>query len=352
MKKEPNYNNASSMSSRERVIRALRFEHPDRAPRDLWTLPGIPMFRKAELDAMLAKYPVDFAFPDFHYGPATRARGIPSQVGTYTDEWGCVWKVGEPGVVGEVKSPPLASWDDLATFKPPYEVLDNADFSQVNESCAKSDKFMLVWGTAIRPFERMQFLRGTEALFIDLAYGTAEVMQLREMVHEYSLRELNMWAKTDVDGIAFMDDWGAQDKLLISPKMWQSLFKPLYAEYVDIIHSAGKFAFMHSDGHIAAIYPDLVDIGVDALNSQLFCMDIEGLAREYKGKITFWGEIDRQYLMPFGSVNEVKEGVRRVRRAIDDGSGGVIAECEWGVDVTAQNVAAVYDTWLEPSPPL
>ena len=58
------------MSSRERVIRALRFEYPDRAPRDLWALPGIPMFRQDELDAMLEKYPVDFAFPDFQYGPA------------------------------------------------------------------------------------------------------------------------------------------------------------------------------------------------------------------------------------------------------------------------------------------
>ena len=105
------------MSSRERVVRALRFEHPDHAPRDLWTLPGIPMFRKSELDTMLEDYPVDFAFPDFRYGPATRARGTPSQVGTYTDEWGSVWEVGEPGVVGEVKSPPLASWEDLKTYK-------------------------------------------------------------------------------------------------------------------------------------------------------------------------------------------------------------------------------------------
>ena len=226
----------------------------------------------------------------------------------------------------------------------------NADFSRVNASCAQSEKFMLVWGTAIRPFERMQFLRGTEALFIDLAYGTAEVMQLREMVHEYCLRELELWAQTDVDGIAFMDDWGAQDKLLISPTMWRSLFKPLYAEYVDIIHAAGKFAFMHSDGHIAAIYPDIVEMGVDAINSQLFCMDIEKLAQEFKGKITFWGEIDRQNLMPFGTVEEVKEGVRRVRRALDDGRGGLIAECEWGIDVGAQNVAAVYDAWAEPLP--
>jgi uroporphyrinogen decarboxylase len=197
-----------------------------------------------------------------------------------------------------------------------------------------------------RPFERMQFLRGTEKLFIDFAYGTKEVLQLRDLVHAYFTRELELWAKTDVDAIGFMDDWGTQERLLISPRMWRELFKPLYADYCEIIHGAGKLVFMHSDGHIAAIYPDLIEIGVDALNSQLFCMDIEALA-QYRGQITFWGEIDRQYLLPFGSVEDVKAGVRRVRQALDNGSGGVIAQCEWGLDVPEENVRAVFEAWEE-----
>jgi uroporphyrinogen-III decarboxylase len=182
---------------------------------------------------------------------------------------------------------------------------------------------------------------------IDLAYGTREVHQLIEMIHAYFMRELAMWAETDVDAIGFMDDWGAQNRLLISPKMWREIFKPLYTDYCDLIHSAGKFVFMHSDGHIAAIYPDLIEIGVDALNSQLFCMDIEALAA-YKGQITFWGEIDRQGLLPFGTPDEVRDGVRKVRRALDTGQGGVIAQCEWGMDVPSENVAAVFDAWMEP----
>ncbi len=47
----------------------------------------------------------------------------------------------------------------------------------------------------------MQFLRGTEKLFIDLAYGTKEVYKLRDMLHEFNLREMQMWADTDVDGV-------------------------------------------------------------------------------------------------------------------------------------------------------
>jgi uroporphyrinogen decarboxylase len=105
--------------------------------------------------------------------------------------------------------------------------------------------------------------------------------------------------------------------------------------------------FFHSDGHIAAIYGDLIEIGVNALNSQLFCMDIEDLARKYKGQITFWGEIDRQHVMPFGTTDDVRNAVRRVRNALDDGTGGVIAQCEWGKDNSKENVEAVFKEWWE-----
>jgi uroporphyrinogen-III decarboxylase len=159
---------------------------------------------------------------------------------------------------------------------------------------------------------------------------------------------MRAWCGANVDGILFMDDWGTNNSLLINPRTWRELFKPLYKDYVQMIHAAGKFAFFHSDGHIQAIYPDLVEIGVDAVNSQLFTMDIEELARLYKGKITFWGELDRQHILPFGTPAEVGAAVQRVRGALDDGSGGVIAQCEWGKDNPAENVRAVYQAWAQP----
>jgi len=341
------------MTSRERVRRALRFELPDRAPRELWALPGIAMFRRDEMDALLARYPSDFASPavthgtgpDVRYGTGYRSRGTPAVVGTYVDEWGCPFTVAEPGVIGEVKAPPLADWSALDHLRPPDEMLELADFSQVDAGCAATDKYVLA-GTTVRPFERMQFLRGSEALFMDLAWGPAELLRLRDLVHEFFLREIECWARTDVDAISFMDDWGSQRGLLISPKMWREFFRPLYVEYVDLIHGAGKQVFFHSDGHIFDIIPDLIEIGVDALNSQLFCMDTEEIGRRFRGRITFWGEIDRQQVLPFGTPADVTAAVQRVRAALDDGRGGVIAQCEWGNDVPAENVAAVFEAWL------
>ncbi|NWG15520.1 MAG: methyltransferase [Chloroflexi bacterium] len=333
------------MDSRTRVIKTLRFESPDRAPRDLWYLPGIEMFRQDELNALLERFPVDLIRPPAPYAPARRASGTPGLVGTYTDEWGCLWEVGEPGVIGEVKNAPLADWSALAGFDAPYETLDGGGFAAVNAFCDGESRFVLA-ASGIRPFERMQFLRGTEALFMDLADGADEVLRLRDLVHQFFLQELARWCETDVDGIGFLDDWGAQRGMLISPALWRALFKPLYADYCRLIHDAGKFAFMHSDGDIRAIYPDLIEIGVDALNSQLFCMDIEDLGRHYRGQITFWGEIDRQYVLPFGTDADVRAAVGRVRSALDDGRGGLFAQCEWGLDVSRAQVEAVFEAWL------
>ena len=92
----------------------------------------------------------------------------------------------------------------------------------------------------------------------------------------------------------------------------------------------------------------MIEVGVDALNSQLFTMDIEEIGRRFKGRLTFWGEIDRQHVLPFGSVMDVYKAVARVRTALDDGKGGVIAQCEWGVNNPPENIAAVYAAWDMP----
>ena len=68
---------------------------------------------------------------------------------------------------------------------------------------------------------------------------------------------------------------------------------------------------MHSDGNITEIIPDLIEIGIDALNSQLFCMDIEELGKKFRGKITFWGEIDRQNILPNGNRKDIEDDRRR-----------------------------------------
>jgi hypothetical protein len=67
----------------------------------------------------------------------------------------------------------------------------------------------------------------------------------------------------------------------------------------------------------------------------------------YRGKVTFWGEIDQQRVLPLGPPGRVADAVRRVRSALDDGTGGVIAQCAWGKNDPKENVRTVFETWLE-----
>ena len=133
-------------------------------------------------------------------------------------------------------------------------------------------------------------MRGTENVFLDLADDTPQIRRLIEMIHEFHLEDVRQWARSNVDAVFIMDDWGTNASLLIDPAMWRAVFRPLYKEYCDTIHDAGKFVFMHSDGHTAAIIGDLVEIGVDALNTQLFCGLLNygiGLFGIYRGRKLF-----------------------------------------------------------------
>lgn len=336
-------------TSRQRVIAALTHQPVDRAPRDLWTVPGVEKCQADEVAELLHRFPSDIERPAYKYPAGRRAQGKPCEAGQYTDAWGCVWHVAQPGLSGEVKGHPLADDARLESYHAPWELLEPDMIDRVNRGCAATSHFVLA-SSEVRPFERLQFLRGTEAAMVDLAHGSHKLRRLLAMLHDFYCKELVMWADSDVDGVAFMDNWGSQTSLLIAPEMWRDLFKPLYGDYCDILHAKDKFAFFHSDGYIAEIFEDLIGVGIDAVNSQLFCMDVDALARDFRGRITFWGEIDRQRILPFGKTGEVRAAVDRVRRALDFGRGGLIAQCEWGLNVPFNNLVALFDQWDRPLP--
>ena len=339
----------STMSGRERVKRCVEFNYPDRVPRHTWMLPGAYLgdhHRRPAVEAFRQRWPDDIcdAVVPQHLAPRGKlVQGDPYEVGQARDSWGCVFENVHAGVHGQVKNPILADWSRLSDLHVPDELL-TINFDSINRFCQSTDQFV-IGGSLPRPFERLQFLRGSENVYMDLAEESTELMELLKIVHGYYLREADVWSKTDVDGLWMMDDWGSQRGLLISPAQWRRIFKPLYADYVRIAHDAGKKAFMHSDGFIFDIYQDLIEVGVDAINSQLFCMDIEEIGRRFGGRITFWGEFDRQYLLPYGSAEEVHAGMRRLEQHIFRHEGGAIAQFELGPGAKLENAEIVYQCW-------
>lgn len=330
------------MNSRERVKRTIECNHPDRAPRDLWHLPGLRMrLGDATVDAFQQRWPADVVQARGRKNKAVMAYGDSFAVGESRDEWGCVFENATPGVSGEVKHPILADWD-FDKLHVPTELLD-VDIAKVTAFAQSSDKYVFASGWA-RPFERIQFIRGTENIYMDLAMESPELAKLIKIVHEFYLKDMETWVQTPVDAVVIMDDWGMQRSLLISPDMWRQIFKPLYKDYCDLAHSNGKQVWMHSDGYIYDIIPDLIEVGVNVLNSQLFCMPIEEIGKKYKGKICFWGEIDRQHILPTGSPKDVEHAVERVHANLWN-NGGCLAQFEWTAETPLANAEVVYTTW-------
>jgi hypothetical protein len=316
-----------TMTGKERVISALTFNEFDRVPIEAF-------------DCVVA--PADY--------PGWFSGGRPGEGVSYFDGWGCRWDTAEKGVCGEVKYHPLADdWKGFEKFKPPYDALENIDFGAVERFCAgHQDQFITVQWEPAMPniFERMQHLRGTENLFMDLAYGDGRVLKLRDMLRDYYLLQMEKWCDTPVDCMQIHDDWGSQISLLISPETWRGYFRPVYRDLCDMAKRRGKYLLFHSDGFITSIIPDMIEIGVNALNSQLFCMPIEELAEKYHHKICFWGEIDRQHIQVFGTPQDMRAAVHRIAGAFFRyGRTGFVAQCTYTMNVPQENKDAEHNEW-------
>jgi len=341
-----------AMSSRERVCRCLRFETPDRMPRQLWSLPWAVQTYPDVMQKLRQEWPNDIICAAGVNSPSARVNGNPYVKGRYVDEWGCVFDNIHDGVWGEVLHPMLRDIADWKGVEPPYETLPQGTsavaFSRecVNRQVAETDCFVLA-GCLPRPWERFQFLLGTENAMCELMSPDDGARELLKVIHDYYLKELEFWVTTDVDGVFMMDDWGSQTSLLIDPKLWRELFRPLYKDYCDLAHAHGKFVFMHSDGYIKGIYEDLIQIGVNAINSQLFCMPMAEVAARFKGRITFWGEIDRQHVLPSTDPEAGRRAVRELMTHFYDPAGGLIGQYEFSVGTHPQTALAVSASWQQ-----
>ena len=334
------------MTSRELVYKTLEFENKTyRVPRQLWLLAWGVYNYPDEFKAILRDYPPDIVNAEVTFKEKTIAIGDPHEIGKTIDDWGCRFTNVQRGVHSEVKEPIVSpddeDWEDTSKVHIPTELL-SFDIDEVNRFCASTEKFVIA-SCCPNPFERLQFIRGSEQLLMDLALRPPGLFKFLDTMHQFYCELLEKWAKTDVDALTIMDDWGTQRSLLINPDTWMEIFKPLYKDYIDIAHRAGKKMFMHSDGHILAIYPHLIELGLDVINSQIFCMGINELI-PFKGKITFWGEIDRQHLLSFGSPAEIHEAVEKVYNSLWH-NGGCIAQCEFGPGGRPENVRQVFASW-------
>jgi uroporphyrinogen decarboxylase len=114
---------------------------------------------------------------------------------------------------------------------------------------------------------------------------------------------------------------------------------------IDKVKNAGKLVFFHSDGYIIDIIDDLIEMGVDALNAQVWCMDLEELGNRFNGRICFWGELDRQHIMPYGTPDDIHAAAQKMKACLSNPAGGLIGQAEPGLEVSLENIEAVLKSW-------
>ena len=197
-------------------------------------------------------------------------------------------------------------------------------------------------------FERAWSLRGFDALLMDMLERTEWVEDLLDRITSIQLALARRFLALGVDGGYFGDDYGAQRAMLFSPRLWRRLIKPRLAALFEVFRQAGLPVILHSDGDIRAILPDLVEIGLTTLNPvQPEVLDHAWLAREYGSRLSFYGGISTQEVLPSSGAAIVRSATLACARALaPDGTGLLLGPSHrMQSDIPPRNVEAMLEAF-------
>jgi len=295
------------MTSKEVVKKSISFEKSERLPH-----------------SFPEKYGNDFYSIIMDPSPDARPNSKEEDV----DEWGAVWENIGICKIGEVKQFPLKDWKDFEKLNIP-DIKDPKRWKSINDQVKKGgDKYLLAFGISL--YERIHFIRGLENTWMDIYEYPEELTKLIDILVEMNIYAIRRYAEAGCDGFMFPDDWGLQDRLMISPEKWREFWKPAYAKVYAEAKRAGLQTFLHSCGFITDILGDLIEVGLDVIQmEQQLNMGFEKL-HEFAGKITFWCPVDIQAVMCDHSTEDIRKYCHTLVEQLSTDDGGFIAE--WYTD--------------------
>lgn len=330
------------MTRRERIIAALEHRPADFIPYQIdFTI---------EEQRRVAEYLGD---PDFVDKIGNHMRNIywdfnchelPDRPGIFLDDYGVEWdRTGPDKDIGIIWKHLLPE-PTLEGFT--FPELDKADIHRRVEALMQEDTDQFRYVTiGFALFERAWTLRGMTELLMDMLAEPEFVDELLDRITDINLEIIDIALAHNVDAFMFGDDWGQQHGLIMGPKLWRRFLKPRLARMYGRVKQAGKFVLQHSCGDISEVYPDLVEIGLDAHNTfQPEIFDIVSCKAGVGQKLTFWGGISTQALLPFVSVEELYQEVPRIMNILGR-NGGYICSPTHSTprDVPPENMVALID---------
>jgi len=287
------------MTSREVVKRTIDFQTPDRYAYDF-----------------PEPFGSDFYMTGINPSPDRRpSNGL--------DDWGCLWENLGTTQLGEVKESPLKDWDDFDKLTIPVIDHDKAFIDARKAKEYSGDKYIL--GNIMSMYERVHFVRGLENTWCDIVDAPDKLRMFVGVLADINIEILNGYKGSEIDGVIFCDDWGLQNRLMISPASWCEIWKPEYKRVFDVARDLGLDIWMHSCGYISDILDDLVEIGLSAIHmDQQDNMGLEKLGENFKGRLTFFAPVDIQLMMKMGGTDGVRAYCRKMSEYLGTKEGGFI----------------------------
>jgi len=334
------------MNSKERVLKALRREGvPDRVPLQFDLCRPL-------LEGFSQKYGIPLYYSPSYYEDLTYRTsanelrtamgsdcvvvggGLPAGYSHPKTEDGCIinefgMKMRQGLLYMDVIECPFAnitSADEVLRFPfPDPSAAGRFDTARATIEKYKDDYF-IIGDIELTMFEMAWHMVGMEKFMADLAMQEAYIEVLLDKCKEFSLGIGKQLVALGVDGIWTGDDFGAQNGMMISPRMWRNIFKPRFAEVFSELKSVNPNVLImyHCDGAIAPILDDLVEIGLEVFNPvqpNVPGHDPEELKSRFGDRLSFWGAIDQQYLLPRGSAEEIEQDVAEKIRVLGAGGG-------------------------------
>lgn len=175
---------------------------------------------------------------------------------------------------------------------------------------------MTVW-------EASWYLRSMEELMIDMMTQDEKATALLDKITQFAVSKATTYAKAGVDILSLGDDVGTQTSIMIDVELWQAWLKPRLAEVIRAARDINPdiLIFYHSCGYVNPFIDQLIEVGVDILNPiQPECMSFDEVHDKFGDKLSFWGTIGTQELLPFGTKEEVFETtISRLRKCGEKG---------------------------------
>jgi len=276
---------------------------------------------------------------------------------SFIDDWGSGQSEIEPGVwfPGVHPMKDAKTLDEIENY--PWPDMDDptrvAHVKAEAQKLAEQNQYAII-GTPwlLFPLERAFAMQGMEAFLMNLAlhpdFAEALLKKIAGLCKTLMGHFLEA-AGDNLDIIKIGDDIGTQNSLLMSPKMYRKILKPIHADYIAFIKERTKAKlFFHTDGDVFPLIPDFIEIGVDILNpiqtSAGKMSDIAELKKQFGKSLTFCGAVDTHRVLPSGTPQQVRDEIKRVIDVMAPGGGYMVASVHTIMDeVPPENILAMVD---------